>query len=130
MKNKIGNIKNTMPTQQVAVLLEDINGKFDLLADGQKLLKEKLDATMGRVATHVEDITMINIRVSGIKDDTHKINGKLATMETDISALKSDVGTLKSDVGTLKSDVSTLKSDVATIKTNFGERINRLEVLK
>jgi len=45
---------------------------------------------MGMVAKNREDIAMLNLRVSGIKDDLTKMNGKLAKIEEDIRIIKTD----------------------------------------
>lgn len=88
--------------REFAVILEKIYSEIKVISEGQISLRDKLDSTMGMVAKNREDITMLNMRVSGIKDDLTKMNGKLAKIE----------------------------EDIATIKSNFDQRLPRLEALK
>jgi hypothetical protein len=88
--------------REFGVILEKIHSDIQIISEGQSLLRDKLDSTMGMVAKNTEDITMVNIRLSGIKDDLNRINGKLAKIEEDITLIKGD----------------------------FGKRLTRLEALK
>ena len=83
---------NKTTDREFGVILEKIHSEIKIIAESQSLIRDKLDSTMGRVAKHVEDITMLNINVSGIRDDITKIYGKLAKIEDDISLIKSDFG--------------------------------------
>ena len=73
------------------VILEKIYGEIKVLGEGQTVLRDKLDSTMGMVAKNCEDITMLNISVSGIKYELTKMNGKLAKIEIDIASIKTDL---------------------------------------
>ena len=78
--------------REFGVILERIHSDINIIAEGQNLLRDKLDSTMGMVAKNTEDITMLNINVSAIKTDLTKINGKLAKIEEDITLIKTDFG--------------------------------------
>jgi peptidoglycan hydrolase CwlO-like protein len=82
--------KESNKDREFAVILEKIYSEIKVIVEGQGALRDKLDSTMGMVAKNREDITMLNIRVSGIKDDLTKMNGKLAQIEEDIRILKTD----------------------------------------
>jgi peptidoglycan hydrolase CwlO-like protein len=88
--------------REFAVILEKIHSEIKVISEGQSLLRDKLDSTMGMVAKNREDITMLVLRVSGIKEDINRIDGKLAKIE----------------------------EDIMTIKTDFGKRLTHLEALK
>ncbi|MCX5703948.1 MAG: hypothetical protein NT066_05625 [Candidatus Omnitrophica bacterium] len=76
--------------REFSVILEKIHSEIKVIIEGQNALRDKLDSTMGMVAKNREDITMLNIRTGGIKDDLTKMNGKLAQIEEDIRIIKSD----------------------------------------
>ena len=90
MKKKINKSKEFDREREFAVILEKIHSEIKVITEGQAALRDKLDATMGMVAKNSEDITMLNLRVSGIKDDLTKISGKLAKIEEDIRVIKTD----------------------------------------
>jgi hypothetical protein len=84
--------------RQFAVILEKIYSEIKLINEGQSILTDKLNATMGMVAKNSEAITLLDIRTSGIKDDITKMNGKLSHIEEIIRSLDkrlSAVETLK-----------------------------------
>jgi len=93
----------------MAILLEDINAKYDGLIEGHGATDERLD------------------RIESKLDATVEMVGSLAT---DVSILKTDVGTLKTDVGSLATDVSILKTDVGTLKTDVGSLTINMEIVK
>jgi len=90
MKKKINKSKEFDREREFAVILEKIHSEIKVITEGQAALRDKLDATMGMVAKNSEDITMLNLRISGIKDDLTKISGKLAKIEEDIRVIKTD----------------------------------------
>lgn len=102
MKRETKKSKSEFTATEVGVLIEDLKSQFRVFGDKLKGLEDKLDSTMGMVAKNREDITMLNINVSVIKDELTKINGKLAKIEEDIRIIKAD----------------------------FGKRLSRLEALK
>ncbi len=55
------------------------------------------------------------------------IDGKLGTIEADVSVLKTDVSELKTDVAELKSDVAELKSDVKDIKADLNKKVDKID---
>ena len=78
--------------REFAVILEKIHSEIKVIIEGQNSLRDKLDGTMGMVAKNREDITMLNIKTDGIKDDLTKMNGKLTQIGEDIRIIKSDFG--------------------------------------
>ncbi|MFH1645631.1 MAG: hypothetical protein ABIB11_04340 [Candidatus Omnitrophota bacterium] len=105
MKSKKTKPKNapkveTFTPAQVGALIERLEGQFKLFGEKLDSLGDKLDSTNGMVARNKEDVTMINLNVSGIKHDITKINGKMAIMENDIRVMKTDITEIKDNVKT------------------------------
>ena len=92
MKKNTGKLKEFDKDREFGVILEKIYSEVKVISEGQSLLRDNLDSTMGMVAKNREDTTMINIKTSGIKDELTKINGKLSKIEQDIMIIKSDFG--------------------------------------
>ena len=92
MKKEINKPKKFDNEREFAVILEKIYSEIKIISEGQTALRDKLDSTMGMVAKNTEDITMLNLRVSNVKDELAKMNGKLAKIEEDIRVIKTDFG--------------------------------------
>jgi predicted translin family RNA/ssDNA-binding protein len=90
MKKKPKKSKEFDESREFGAVLEKIYSDIKIISEGQSVLRDKLDATMGMVAKNVENITMLNIRTSGIKDDLTKMNGKLTHIEEDLRIIKSE----------------------------------------
>ena len=86
----------------MAILLEDINAKYDGLIEGHGATDERLD------------------RIESKLDATVEMVGSLAT---DVSILKTDVGTLKTDVGSLTINMEIVKQDIEIIKGGMRKKI-------
>ena len=78
MKKENNKPKEFSKSREFSVVLEKIYSEIKIIGEGQSAIRDKLDSTMGMVAKNTEDITMVNIRLSGLKDDFTKMNGKLA----------------------------------------------------
>jgi predicted translin family RNA/ssDNA-binding protein len=76
--------------REFAVILEKIYTDIKALGEGQAVLRDKMDTTIGMVAKNTEDVTMLNLSMSVVKSDLTKISGKLAKIEEDIRIIKSD----------------------------------------
>lgn len=61
-------------------------------------------------------------RLQSIESDVSTLKEDVSTLKEDVSILKEDVGTLKEDVGTLKEDMDTVKDDVGTLQGYNLER--------
>ena len=83
--------------EYLEVLADDINGKFDILIDANKMLQDKLDAHAEILNSHTEMIGAIKMDVEVIKED--------------VAFLKNDI---KSKVGA--EQFSTLERRVMTKK--------------
>ena len=92
MKKETNKPKKFDNEREFAVILEKIYSEIKIISEGQTALRDKLDSTMGMVAKNTEDITMLNLRVSNVKDELAKMNGKLAKIEEDIRVIKTDFG--------------------------------------
>lgn len=49
-----------------------------------------------------------------------EVQGKVSTLESDMTQAKSDISTLLSDMSTAKSDISTAKSDIETLQNKVA----------
>ena len=93
-----------------------------------RLLQENEEfLAAARRVIYTQDLVELPARFT---EYTLKTDGRLETIESDISTLKDDVSTLKSDVGTLKDDVGTLKNDVGTLKDDVGTLKSDVGTLK
>ena len=112
MKKKRSEESSSFTNSQVGVLIEEIDKRYVLLAEGQSDLKKEIGLNRQTIGKTLERVTNLDINVSILKND--------------VSVLKSDVTVLKSDVTVLKSDVTELKSDMKDVKSILGSHGNRL----
>lgn len=108
-KRKLKKIDSNAEIRHLGVLMENMNDKIILLAEGHGVLVKSIDKLDGRM---------------------DRMEGKMDKMEIDISVLKTDVSILKADISVLKSDVSVLKSDVSVLKTDVSISKTDVSVLK
>jgi len=82
------NKNNSIPADHVSAMLEDINGKFDFLVEGHKILEEKFDGLSERVDGLSSKFDGLTIRVDGLTEkvdllveDMDYVKGKLVSMD-------------------------------------------------
>jgi len=86
------------------VILENINGKFDILIEGHNGLNQKFDQL------------------------DHKIDREIEDRQAADMALLKEIVTLKADVGELKRDMAEVKQDVRELRTDVNEHRNNTEL--
>ena len=96
MKRNKETAAKTYAGNQVAVLLEDIGAKFDVLSDGQKVLEKKMGDIEVSQATALEKITNIEIDVRFIKN-----NLKAKVDQEEFQALERRLASLEEKVASL-----------------------------
>jgi len=99
MKKETKKSKTEFSGTAVGALIENLESQFRVFGEKLGTLEDKLDSTMGMVAKNREDITMLNIKTDGIKNDINKLSGKFVQIEEDIRVIKSDVRSIKDDFG-------------------------------
>ena len=95
--------------REFGVILEGLHTKFNVFAEGQSAMKNKLDLLYNEFGRQKEEIFII---------------------KTDVRVLKTDMKVVKADVAVLKTDVAVLKTDVADIKSTLGSHENRFARLE
>ena len=123
MKKEIKKDREFSREREFTVVLEGLRSEFKTFGEGLNSVKNKLDATNGKVAQILEDATMFRLSMYAMKDDITKMNGKLAVMEDDIRVIKTDVDFIKVDIDLMKKDLSEVKDGVK----NHGKRLSHLE---
>ena len=82
-------------TTEVGTLLEDINSKFDLLAEGQSGLRED---------------------VHGLKEEVNKLAGRMDRLEITTKFMKAAILDLSKDVKDIKVSVSSHNRRISTLE--------------
>jgi chromosome segregation ATPase len=93
--------RKKMKGDEVKIILEDVNEKFDTIIKGQNLLNEKLDR-------HVEDN----------KEEFKEVKKDILYLKKDVFDIKKDIFGLKKGVSDLKRNVSDLKEDLNEHREN------------
>ena len=93
-----------------------------------RLLQENEEfLAAARRVIYTQDLVELPARFT---EYTLKTDGRLQSIESDVSTLKEDVSTLKEDVSILKEDVSILKEDVGTLKEDVGTLKEDMDTVK
>jgi chromosome segregation ATPase len=110
---------------EIKILLEDVNEKFDLLMEGIRGVKETLDRD--REENHKEH-EEFKAEILSLKADVYVLKSDMVEVKADVKVLKSDMVEVKADVHVLKSDMVDVKADVTEIRKDLGDHRTSTEL--
>ncbi|MBI3632105.1 MAG: hypothetical protein HY225_01520 [Candidatus Vogelbacteria bacterium] len=91
--------------EYLEVLADDMNGKFDILIDGQKMLSDKLDEHTEILNRHSEILSSHSEILSNHSEILSSHSEKLDSHTEMIGSIKTDVEIIKEDVAFLKNGI-------------------------
>ncbi len=112
-------------SDELKIVLEDVNEKFDTVIEAFNLVRENLDQFRDENRREHKEF----------RKDILDLQADMVTVKKDVQDLKSDVGTtkkdmqdLKSDMVTVKDDLQDLKSDTASIRQDLNDHRTNTEL--
>lgn len=123
-------------TKYFGIILERIEDKFDLVAEGYAIHDTKISALQIIMNKEFDAVHKRFNEIDSILKDHSKIltehSRMLAILQKDIAALQKDVAILQKDTTILKRDVAILQKDVEIIKNDIsflkGETKKKIDV--
>ena len=80
---------------QFGVILEDINGKFDVLVEGQKVLFEKVDKLETGQEVLFEKFDKVETGLDRVENKLDAVENRLGGVEDKLDGVESDVSEIK-----------------------------------
>lgn len=85
MNKKIKKIMKVYSSDQVAVILEDIQDKFNVLSDGQKIIHNKVDKLEKNLGDKIE---RVDLRLMKVENKVEEIDERLVRVEDGVIEIK------------------------------------------
>lgn len=109
-------------SDELKIVLEDVNEKFDTVIEAFNMVKENLDQFRDENRQeHKEfkkDILGLQADMVMVKKDVQDLKSDMGTTKKNIQDLKSDMVTVKDDLQDLKSDTASIRQDLNDHRTN------------
>lgn len=116
-KTRAKNLKSSIDTRHIGVLLEHMDDKLSLVAEQHGDIKKDIGEIRQTLTAHTEMIGNLTVEVSVIKED-------IGVMKGDIETTKSDIKVMKGDISTTKNDVEIIKTDIEFIKGGLKKKVD------
>jgi len=90
------------------------------LDDVLSLLYQKLDAINATLVSIEGKIATIETDIGVIRTDVDTINAKLAVLNNTVATIQTDIGTITMDIANIQLEVTAINGTIATIQTTLG----------
>lgn len=88
----------TMLTRAVGVIAEDAQHKFDILAEGHKMLADKLDRTDLRIDNMESRIDKIDSKIDQLDSKVDRLDKKVDQLDKKIDRMDSKIDAVAADL--------------------------------
>jgi septation ring formation regulator EzrA len=111
------NVDGSSREDQFVVLLENVRDEIKLVAEGNLMLQERMEAGFKEVRG---DIDAIKDDLITVKMDLHEVKQDLSAVKQDLNSVKQDLNSVKQDLNSVKQDLNSVKQDLNSVKTDLS----------